>query len=355
VGGRRLAAHPRLRQLPDPGNVRLRHELARPAGRIWDRVRGDWSASGRKDLRVTNDRHYYRVGGEQLWKVEPGQDPVLFSEADGWRPLQLFGMGLASQDLDGDGYPEVVITNQGDNKLQTLDPPGTSPAYKDLALALGTLAQRPYTGGDINPSTAWHPEFQDVNNDGRLDLFLSKGNVSAQPDLAAKDPNNLLLRQADGTFREAGEEAGIATFTPSRGASVTDLNLDGLPDLVVVHRQEPVTIWRNVGSGTPDAPAPMGHWIGVRLQQPAPNVDAIGASVDVRVGDEVVTREITVGGGHASGELGWIHAGLGDATSADVRVRWPDGSTGDWIPVTADQLVTIERGATTATPFQPAP
>jgi hypothetical protein len=135
---------------------------------------------------------------------------------------------------------------------------------------------------------------------------------------------------------------------------VTDHNLDGLPDLVVVHRQEPVTIWRNVGSGTAGAPAPMGHWIGVRLQQPAPNVDAIGAWVDVRVGDEVVSREVTVGGGHASGELGWIHAGLGDATSADVRVRWPGGETGEWITVTADSLVTIERGATTATPFQPA-
>ena len=47
-------------------------------------------------------------------------------------------------------------------------------------------ATRPYTGGDPLPSTAWHPEFQDVNNDGLVDLFVSKGNVEAQQDFAAR-------------------------------------------------------------------------------------------------------------------------------------------------------------------------
>ena len=64
----------------------------------------------------------------------------------------------------------------------------------------------------------------------------------------------------------------------------------------------------------------MGHWIDVRLQQPAPNVDAIGAWLDVRTGDTTTTREVTVGGGHVSGELGWLHTGLGSADHADVRV-----------------------------------
>ena len=44
------------------------------------------------------------------------------------------------------------------------------------------------------------------------------------------------------------------------------------------------------------------------------NRDAIGAWIEVRCGDgKVMRREITVGGGHASGELGWRHFGLGDA------------------------------------------
>ena len=68
------------------------------------------------------------------------------------------------------------------------------------------------------PSTAWHPEFEDVNNDGFVDLFVSKGNVEAQPDYATRDPSNLLIGQPDGTFVEGAEAAGIVDFDRARVA-----------------------------------------------------------------------------------------------------------------------------------------
>ncbi len=313
----------------------------------------DWSRSGQRDLRMANDRNYYSDGEEQLWRIVPGEVPRLYTEADGWRPLHIWGMGIASQDLTGDGYPEVFITSQGDNKLQTLDAGAAHPTYQDIALPRGVTAQRPFVGGDVLPSTAWHPEFADVNNDGFVDLFVTKGNVEAQPDYATRDPSNLLLGQADGTFVDGAEAAGIVDFERARGAALVDLNLDGMLDLVVVNRQANVKLWRNVGRGDASRPAPMGHWIAVRLRQPAPNVDAIGAWVDVRVGNGTVTREVTVGGGHAGGQLGWLHAGLGRASSAQVRVHWPSGETGPWMTVRADQFVTIGRGATEARPWLP--
>ena len=64
----------------------------------------------------------------------------------------------------------------------------------------------------------------------------------------------------------------------------------------------------------------MGDWIALRLNQPGPNHDAIGAWVEVKVGDRTMDREVTVGGGQAGGQLGWIHFGLGStdtATSCD--------------------------------------
>jgi hypothetical protein len=262
-------------------------------------------------------------------------------------------MGIASQDLTGDGYPEVFLTSQGDNKLQTLENGPAQPAYEDMALSAGVTAQRPYAGGDVLPSTAWHPEFGDVNNDGLFDLFISKGNVEAQPDYATRDPSNLLIGQSDGTFSEGAEAAGIVGYERGRGASLVDLNLDGMLDLVVVHREANVSLWRNVGSGDDGQPGAMGHWIAVGLEQPAPNVDAVGASVEVEVGDRTVVREVTVGGGHAGGKSGWIHAGLGAADDAEVRVVWPDGEIGAWMTVGADQFVTIARGATEATPWLP--
>jgi hypothetical protein len=313
----------------------------------------DWDRSGRRDLRVSNDRNYYVDGREQLWRIAPGEPPREYTEADGWRPLQIWGMGIASEDLTGDGHPEVYLTSQGDNKLQTLEAGADQPTFRDMALAAGVTAHRPYVGGDTLPSTAWHPEFADVNNDGVVDLFVSKGNVEAQLDHATRDPNNLLVGQTDGTFVESAEAAGIVGYERSRGASVVDLNLDGMLDLVVVHREANVSLWRNVGSGDASRPAPMGRWIALRLEQPAPNVDAVGAWVEVRVGDRTTQREVTVGGGHAGGRSGWIHTGLGNADRAEVRVRWPDGDVGPWMTVEADRFVEITRGATDATPWQP--
>ncbi len=313
----------------------------------------DWGRSGRRDLRMANDRNYYIDGEEQLWRVAPGETPRRYTEADGWAPLQIWGMGIASQDLTGDGHPEVFLTSQGDNKLQTLADGAAQPAYHDIALQRGVTAQRPFVGGDVLPSTAWHPEFEDVNNDGFVDLFITKGNVEAQPDYASRDPNNLLLGQADGTFAEGAEAAGIVSFNRARGAALVDLNLDGMLDLVVVNRRHNATVWRNVGRGDAQRPAPMGRWIAVRLRQSAPNVDAIGAWVEVRVGERTVVREVTVGGGHASGKIGWLHIGLGKADGAQVRVQWPDGETGPWMTLGADEFVILERGAAAPSPWVP--
>jgi hypothetical protein len=305
----------------------------------------DWNGSGHQDLRVSNDRQYYTDGEEQLWQVGPGAPPRLYTAADGWRPLQIWGMGIASADVTGDGLPEVYLTSQGDNKLQTLAAGPSRPTYVDIALGRGVTATQPYTGGDALPSTAWHPEFDDINDDGRTDLFVSKGNVSAMPDYAAKDPSNLLLGQADGTFREAGAEAGIVSYDRGRGATVADLNLDGLPDLVMVNYGQPVRVWRNVGGGTTEAPAAMGGWLGVRISQPGPNRDAIGGWLETRIGDTVTRRELTIGGGHGGGQLGWIHVGLGVADAADLRVIWPEGIAGPWQHVKADRFVELVRDA----------
>ena len=313
----------------------------------------DWSHTGQRDLRVSNDRHYYIDGQEQLWRITPGQPPTAYTEADGWRPLQIWGMGIASQDTTGDGLPEVFLTSQADNKLQTLANGPAQPDYRDIALKSGVTAQRPFAGGDVLPSTAWHPEFADVNNDGVADLLVTKGNVDAQIEQATRDPNNLFIGRPDGSFVEGAEAAGIVGYDRARGAAVVDLNLDGLLDMVIVNRRTNLTSWRNVGGGSANRPAAMGHWIDVRLQQPAPNVDAIGAWLDVKVGDHTTTREVTVGGGHVSGELGWLHAGVGSASNAEVRVQWPDGTVGPWMTVPAGQRVSIMRGETAPRTWTP--
>jgi hypothetical protein len=351
-------------QLVRPGADGTRYASPIPLTPAWCALSilfSDWDRSGRRDLRVSNDRHYYSdfsAGQEQLWRIATGQPPRLYTAADGWVAMRLFGMGIASYDVTGDGFPDVYLTSQADNKLQTLATGPSQPAYRDIALARGVTAAHPFTGGDPLPSTAWHPQFEDVNNDGLMDLFVSKGNVDTEADYASRDPSDLFLGQPDGTFVEGALQAGIVTFDRGRGAALADFNLDGLVDLVQLNLGTPVTVWRNVGAGSAAAgsaaaPAQMGHWLSLRFQQPGPNRDAIGSWVEVRVGAKVQWRELTIGGGHAGGQLGWVHFGIGAAAGADVRVQWPDGEQGPWIHLAADGFATIERGASAAEPWQP--
>ena len=308
----------------------------------------DWNRSGSAALRVSNDREYYKGGQEQLWTLPPGAPPQLMTADQGWKPLQIWGMGIASHDLDGDGFPEVFLTSMSDNKLQQLEAGATRPSYKDIAYKRGVTAHRPYAGGDVHPSTAWHAQFADVNHDGYADLFIVKGNLSAMPDFAALDPNNLLLQRADGSFAEAGQLAGMASFKRGRGGMLADLNGDGLLDMLVVNRWDKAQVWRNVGAGTAEKPQPMGHWLQLSLRQSGGNRDAIGAWVEVDLGGgRTVRQELTVGGGHASGHLGWMHFGLGAATTVKLRVQWPHGAWSEWQEVAADgfYLVDAQAGA----------
>ncbi len=323
----------------------------------------DWNRDGVPDLRVSNDRQYYRGGQEQLWQLTDDRITE-YRLQDGWRPLKIWGMGIASYDLTRDGYPEYFLTSMADNKLQTLAarPAGSrfgslQPAYEDIAYGLGATVHRPYVEGEIKPSTAWHAEFDDVNNDGFVDLFIAKGNVEGMVDFAERDPNNLLLGQADGSFREAAPEAGIVTFERARGGAVVDLNLDGLLDIVVVNRENNAELWRSLGAGETEegVPRPMGGWTMLRLVQPGANPHGIGAWVEVKTGAHIQRREVTIGGGHAGGEAGWIHFGVGTSERVEVRVQWPDGTWGPWLRGFANQFMVVERDRDRPFYWQPPP
>ncbi|MEC9343045.1 MAG: CRTAC1 family protein [Pseudomonadota bacterium] len=307
----------------------------------------DWHRSGTPDLRITNDRHYYRGGEEQLWHVPQDRPPRLYTRADGWRSVQIWGMGIAEADLDADGYPEYALTSMGDTKLQTLDEDAEEgrPVYRDIAFERGATAQRPYTGEDVRPSTGWHAEFADFNNDGRLDLFIAKGNVEQMPEFAAFDPDNLLLGAADGRFVETGHLSGIDLPTRGRGAVLADFNMDGMLDLLVVNRQANVALFRNLGARTDRAPRQTGNWLEIELAQQDVNLNAVGATISVKTGNTTRVRKVQVGGGHASGHMGFVHVGLGVSERAEIRVQWPDGTWSAPYRVFANHFVRIERGA----------
>ena len=292
----------------------------------------DWDRTGRADLRLSNDRHYYVSDGEeQLWAMEPV--PRLFARADGWNAHKLWGMGIAARDLDRDGTDEVFLSSMGDQRLMRREGPGAG--FVDVPFSQGTTAHRPYTGDDGRPSTGWHIAFGDIQNNGRDDVFIAKGNVQQMPDAAMQDPNNLLIQQEDGTFREFGDSAGVGTPERSRGAALVDLDGDGRLDLAVVNRRAPLEVFRNVSEGT-------GAWLAADLRMPGGNRNAIGAWIEVETRDGVQSREVTIGGGHAGGMLVSQHFGLGAADKVRMRVKWPHGAWSDWVPIAVNRRLRVE-------------
>lgn len=272
-------------------------------------------ARGRQTLRISNDRQYYVRGGyEQMWDIA---DQRFLGPEDGWENVSLWGMGIASRDLTGDGRDEVMLTSMGDQLLQIAQADGT---YAPAPFGIGTYAHMPHTGEDGRPSTGWHAEFADVDNDGRADLFIAKGNVDQMPGLAMQDPNNLLMQNVDGTFTEAAATAGIATTERSRGAALADFDGDGRLDLVVMNRRAPMELYRNV---TPET----GNWLEIKLEQPGGNRLAVGAVVTVQAADITQSQQLLVGGGHVGGKALPLHFGLGAAENVQIAVDWPDGSS----------------------------
>ena len=139
VGGGRRAADPRLRQLPRPADEtaaapvrRQRAHPARPVDRFDEPIAlspgccslsmlfSDWDRSGRRDLRVSNDRHYHRDRSASSCGTSPRRAAAPVHGGRGLEDAAVLGMGIASRDLTGDGYPGVYLTSQADNKLQTL-------------------------------------------------------------------------------------------------------------------------------------------------------------------------------------------------------------------------------------------
>lgn len=315
----------------------------------------DWNKSNKADLRITNDRQYYRGGEEQLWKISDGETPSLYGRSDGWETLKIWGMGIAEADLDGDGFPEYALTSMGDTKIQSLDQESDeeSPIYRDIAFDLGATAHRPYTGEDLKPSTGWHSQFADFNNDARSDLFIAKGNVEAMSDFAKFDPDNMLLGGLNGIFTEKGDEAGIALATAGRGAIIEDFNADGMLDLVVVNRKTNISLFLNEGTKTDWGHRPMGNWVKIELDNGDINRNAIGAKISVKTGNLNQSKTIQIGGGHASGQIGFTHFGLGVAERATIRIQWPNGDWSHPYKVFANNHVVIKRGNDAANYWYP--
>lgn len=121
------------------------------------------------------------------------------------------GGGIAVGDYDNDGRPDLFFAGEGCNRLYRNM---GNFVFHDMTPAVGIR----YDNKDTRQAL-----FVDVNNDGRLDLFVVSGTK----------PSQLFLQTARGRFRNATRESGVHTTTGAHTATFFDYNNDGLLDLYI--------------------------------------------------------------------------------------------------------------------------
>ncbi len=174
-----------------------------------------------------------------------------------------FGHGVAVGDYDGDGFPDLYVTQYGRSILYHNNGNGT---FSDVTEKAGVAA----------PGWATSAVWFDYDNDGRLDLFVGRFvDFSKElnkpcgihddgrrhyciPKIYTPMPSWLFHNNGDGTFTDVSKESGIASHLGKVwGVVATDINNDGLMDLWVSNDTVANFLFVNRGKGKFDEIATM--------------------------------------------------------------------------------------------------
>jgi hypothetical protein len=297
-------------------------------------VAADFDEDGWPDIYVACDSTpswLFRNQHDGTFREEGLERGVALSE-DG---LEQAGMGIAVGDFDLDGRLDLFKTHFADdtNVMYRSDGKGY---YTDVTVRAGIGVETRFVG--------WGAGMVDFDNDGLPDVFLVTGSVYPEvervlPAYPFKTPRLVFRNLGNGRFEELIDEAGPGLSAPhaSRGCAFGDFDNDGDVDVLVMNMNEPPSLLRNDVTGR-------GHWLKVLLVGVKSNASAIGAKVVARYGPRVQAQAVTAQASFYSANDRRLHFGLGQATSADLTVRWPTGAIEQIDKVEADQLVVIREG-----------
>jgi len=296
----------------------------------------DFNGDGWPDIYVANDgtaNLLWLNNGDGTFRESALLSGAAYS-ADG---VARAGMGVAVGDFDGSGNESILVTNLS-REAATLYRNNGHGEFTDVTLGF-RLYQPTYA------YTGFGVEWFDYDNDGRPDLFLANGAVTMVEALRGApypyNQKNLLLRNEGAQFRDVSAQAGppFQLSEVGRGAAFGDIDNDGRVDIVVSNNNGPARLLLN-------RTEPRGHWLEVRLEGVKCNRDGIGARVAALLKDgRSLWRHVHTDGSYLSASDVRLHFGLGQNTEVQLLVNWPDGTRETWSRVRVDSLVTLRQGS----------
>ena len=288
----------------------------------------DYDRDGWPDIAVANDSF-----PEQLFHNlhngkfdEVGASVGVAYDEDG---NTFSGMGIDFADYDNDGWPDMIINALAKQKYALFH--NRSGHFDYVSESAGMAVS------SIDHS-GWGAKFIDYDNDGFKDLFVGQGHVMdniemTQPDVRYLEPP-LLLRNLGKRFIDVSRESGEVFRRPlaARGVAFGDLNNDGFVDVVINCNDEPAVVLRNSGNSN--------HWLIVNTVGTKSNRDGIGAQIRIVTDDgKQQFAVVTTASSYLSANDKRVYFGLGKSNMvSELEIDWPSGTVDHYSNLKADQI-----------------
>jgi enediyne biosynthesis protein E4 len=297
---------------------------------------GDYDGDGWPDLYVTNDYGrtylYHNLHNGTFEDVGVPSGTGLGPDGQGYG-----NMAGDFGDFDRDGKLDLFVT-RADNQAASL--------YRNQGDHFTDIAREAGIGNLTKPFVKWGAGFGDFDNDGWLDIFVANGNFSSLLDALLKEEERfderiqLFRNRGNLTFEEVADAAGLNTgrLYSRRGTAFGDINNDGNLDVVVFNADAPPSVFLNETKNA-------NHRVLIRLIGTNSNRAAIGARLRVTTSQMTQIGEVHGGGSYNSTNDTRLHFGLGVDTSIDrLEVFWPSGTRQEFRGVQADAIYQIKEG-----------